>query len=90
MTRQRAQQITRLLADRTRFEIFGRIAKCRDEMACVDLRSCLKITAATLSHHLKELADAGLVEARREAKYVHLKVNQKTWKDYLGHLKKLV
>jgi ArsR family transcriptional regulator, arsenate/arsenite/antimonite-responsive transcriptional repressor len=89
MTRDQAQNITRLLADPTRFEIFERIAKCSDEMACADLRECLKVTPATLSHHLKELAEADLIEARREAKFMHLKVNRRTWKAYLARLQKL-
>ena len=89
MRREQVQQITRLLADPTRFDIFERIANCNDELACVDLRSQLKITPATLSHHLRELSDAGLIEARRQAKFMHMKVNRKTWKAYLAHLRKL-
>jgi ArsR family transcriptional regulator len=89
MTREQAQNITRLLADPTRFEIFERIAQCSDEMACADLRSFLTVTPATLSHHLKELADAKLIKARRAAKFMHLKVNRKTWKAWLAWLQKL-
>jgi len=89
MTRARAQQITRVLADPTRFEIFERIARCTGELACADLRGGLKITPATLSHHLKELNDAGLITARREAKYMHLQVNRRVWREYVAQLAKL-
>ncbi len=90
MTRAQAQQITRVLADPTRFQIFERIARCEaGELACADLRTGLSITPATLSHHLKELSDAGLITARREAKFVHLKADTKVWKAYLQHLAKI-
>lgn len=90
MTRNQAQLITKVLGDPTRFEIFQRIARCPEEMACADLKNDLSVTPATLSHHLKELADAGLITARREAKFMHLKVNQRTWKSYLELLHKIV
>ncbi len=90
MTREQVQQITKVLADPTRFEIFERIARCPGEAACADLRSAISVTPATLSHHLKELADAGLVTARREAKFMHIKADLKVWKAYLAALKKLV
>jgi len=89
MTRTEAQRITKLLADPTRFEIFERIARCSNEMACADLRSGLGVTPATLSHHLKELAEAGLITARRETKYMHMWGNRRTWQAYLRHLQKL-
>ncbi len=89
MTREQAQQITKTLADATRFGIFERIAAKPDELACSDLRCNLAITPATLSHHVKELTDAGLITVRRETKFMHLKLNKKVWKDYLSYLSKI-
>ena len=60
MTKTKAQRITKALADPIRFEIFQRIA-ASDEMACSLLKSKLPISAATLSHHIKELTNAGLI-----------------------------
>jgi ArsR family transcriptional regulator len=58
-------------------------------MACNDLKAELPITAATLSHHLKELQDAGLIESRREGKFMHMQLKRSVWKDYLARLAKL-
>jgi ArsR family transcriptional regulator len=81
-------RITKVLADARRYEILRRIAS-RDEAACCDLRACFPISAATLSHHLKELSTAGLIDIRREAKFMHVKLRRKVWKAYLGELSKL-
>ncbi len=88
ITTEQFHRIARALADPRRYEILERIADCK-EMACADLKSDLPITAATLSHHLKELADAGLIEARREGKFMHMQLNRQVWKDYLARLGKL-
>ncbi|MGH9524045.1 MAG: ArsR/SmtB family transcription factor [Terriglobales bacterium] len=82
------QRISKALADPRRYEILGRIAKC-GEAACSDMRSALPISAATLSHHLKELANAGLIDIRREGQFAHIKLQRKVWKAYLAQLAKL-
>ena len=79
--------ITRALADSTRFEIFERIA-ARDELACVALKAQLSISPATLSHHIKELAGAGLVKSRPQGKCIHLSANRRTWLAYVRRLKR--
>jgi ArsR family transcriptional regulator len=81
-------RISKALADPRRYEILSRIAK-RKELACSDMRCDLPISAATLSHHLKELANAGLIDLRRQGQFVHMKLRRQVWRDYLAQLKKL-
>ena len=88
MNSRQFRKITKVLAEPRRYEILSRIAKT-GEAACSDLRCEQPITAATLSHHLKELADAGLIELRRERKFVHMKMCRKVWREYLARLTKL-
>jgi len=80
--------ITRVLSDPRRFEILKRIAG-QTCTACSDLRADFPITAATLSHHLKELESAGLIEATKRGKFVDLVFCRPAWEAYLGELKKL-
>ena len=88
MQSEQFHRITKALADPRRYEILRLIAG-RDEAACSDLRCHFPISAATLSHHIKELSTSGLIDVRREAKFMHLKLRRKVWKDYLRELSKL-
>ena len=78
-------RITKALADPRRFELLERIA-AKKECACSTLAAELPVTAATISHHLKELSDAGLVTVRREAKFAYYQAETDTLSEYLREL----
>ena len=88
MEEKQFHRITKALADPRRYELLKRIASA-DEVACSDMRCHFPISAATLSHHLKELSNAGLIDLRKEAKFVHMKLRRKVWKEYLSQLGRL-
>lgn len=88
MTRAEFQRIARALSDPRRFEILKTIAT-DESAACSDLRAKFPITAATLSHHLKELDSCGLIEATRNGKFIHLTFLRPIWDAYLKELKSL-
>jgi ArsR family transcriptional regulator len=70
----KARQVTILkaLADPRRYELLERIAKAGCPLGCAQALAALPISAATLSHHIKELETAGLIEVRREGKFAYL------------------
>lgn len=72
LTRARRTAILKALADPKRFEVLERIAKAACPMGCSALRPALAISPATLSHHIKELENAGLIEITREGKFHYL------------------
>ncbi len=57
--------------------------------SCQSLRECQDVTPATLSHHIKELENAGLVETRMEGKFMHLSLNRPTLDAYLEALSRI-
>lgn len=89
MTNGRFLQITKALVDARRFEILRRIAAAKGEISCIDLRAEIPISRATLSHHIKELKTAGLIEARRESKYMFLKMRRTAWRKYVKRLSEM-
>ncbi len=88
LTAQEVRAIARALSDPRRFEILRHIAS-QPSTACTDLREAFPISAATLSHHLKELESAGLVESERCGKYLNVVFQRAAWKGYLRELTKL-
>ncbi|MEJ0096026.1 MAG: helix-turn-helix domain-containing protein [Methylocella sp.] len=54
--------IAKALADRRRYEVLKQLCECGVILACGTVRDCMAISPATFSHHMKELAAAGLVE----------------------------
>jgi len=80
--------ISRALSDPRRFQILQHIA-AKSCAACSDLRGAFPITAATLSHHLKELESCGLIEATRRGKFIDVTFCRSAWEAYLMELKKI-
>ena len=74
LTRVRRTAILKALADPRRFELLERIAKANCPLACSQAQAALKIAPATLSHHIKELETAGLIEIERMGKFHNLKL----------------
>ena len=70
----RAQRtlILKALADPRRFELLQKIAMNGCPLGCAQALSTLPISPATLSHHIKELETAGLIDVRREGKFHYL------------------
>ena|ERR1022692_2490447 len=74
LTRARRTAILKALADPRRFELLERIAKAGCPLGCTAARAALPISAATLSHHIKELETAGLIHVERQGKFHFLTV----------------
>jgi ArsR family transcriptional regulator len=81
--------ILKALSDPRRMEILERLRACESCVACTDLRECLPISAATLSHHIKELETAGLIRIEREGKFARLTFRRDVWQAFLADLQSL-
>jgi ArsR family transcriptional regulator, arsenate/arsenite/antimonite-responsive transcriptional repressor len=69
LTRAQRTAMLKALADPRRFELLERIAQAGCPLGCANARAAMPISAATLSHHIKELETAGLIDVRREGKF---------------------
>jgi ArsR family transcriptional regulator, arsenate/arsenite/antimonite-responsive transcriptional repressor len=81
MERARIEKISKALADATRLMIFEAIS-AKKEMVCGELVVLRGVTPATVSHHLKILSDAGLIECRRNGQFVNNRAVPKTIAEY--------
>lgn len=68
------EQVFRALGDANRLKIVRMLAG-GEKCACRLLEE-FQITQPTLSHHMKQLCECGLVSARREGRWTHYRLNQ--------------
>jgi len=84
----RFQRIAKALADPRRFEIFEEMAASTDELACGRIVERFPVAQATVSHHLKELNDAGLIEIRPEGQFRYCRARLDVLEEYIQELRR--
>jgi ArsR family transcriptional regulator len=89
MDQDQFHRISKALADPRRFEMLQRIAS-QQETACAALAEEFPVSQPTISHHLKELANAGLLNVRRDAKCMFYQLRRKIWTEYLAEMRRRV
>ncbi len=89
LTEEQIQLIAKALADPRRMQLLRQIGNCKDSMDCSEIRDCQPVSAATLSHHMKELEVAGLVRATRDGKFVSYTLRRDILKAYTDQLAKI-
>jgi len=81
-------KISKALADPTRLQIYEAIA-ANPDMYCGEIIEKYPLAPGTLSHHLRILVEAGLIECRREGQFVYNRVLPETMREYTQALSQL-
>lgn len=88
MDRTEVEKISKALGDETRLMIFEAIS-AGEHVTCGDLVTMRGVTPATVSHHLKILTEAGLVECQRKGQFVLSRVVPEKIAEYTQALAKI-
>jgi ArsR family transcriptional regulator len=79
-------RISKALADPKRLEMLQKIGASQEAPTCTCIRDWLSLAPATISHHLKELENAGLVQIERDGKFAHISLRREVLKAYVNRL----
>jgi ArsR family transcriptional regulator, arsenate/arsenite/antimonite-responsive transcriptional repressor len=88
MTEKDLSKISKALSDPARLRIYQAIS-AQHEMFCGELAQQCPLTPGTISHHLRILAEANLIESRREGQFIYNRALPKTIREYTRSLTRI-
>jgi DNA-binding transcriptional ArsR family regulator len=88
MDRGQLEKVSKALADKTRLLILEAISR-RKNITCGEIVTLRGVTPATVSHHLKILSAAGLIECHKEGQFVCSRVIPDTIAEYTRALSRM-
>jgi ArsR family transcriptional regulator len=69
------ERVFKALADRHRVKVLNRLLAAGSDAVCVcEFEALLGLKQSTVSYHLKQLADAGIIEREQRGKYGYFSV----------------
>ena len=66
------------LAHLTRLQVFFFLVRAKGEVSAGEIQEAVGVPGPTLSHHLDQLRRAGLIESRKEERYIYYSVQRET------------
>ncbi|QRG66660.1 ArsR/SmtB family transcription factor [Brevibacillus choshinensis] len=81
-----AVKVYKALGEPTRLKIALLLAKESNQCFTAIGERLETVAGSTLSHHLKQLTDSGLINSRKNGSYIHYSVNQEVAEKFAPYL----
>lgn len=85
LTTKDIERISKALADPTRLTILQAVRKSGC-MQCADIREMIDLAQPSISHHLKQLTDSGLLITQKEGRNVRYSIDNEVLNAYTDFL----
>lgn len=82
LTLKQVEKVSKALGDANRLKILQHISKKGGCGQCSDIQNVLDLTQPSISHHIKILIEAGLIEPEKEGRNHKYTLNDQLLKDY--------
>ena len=82
-------EIFKALSDETRLRILHLLIKTKLEICCCELADSLEVPQCNISRHIKILKHAGLVEERKEGRWVYFRITRDKSPFFAGIIKSI-
>jgi len=76
------EKISKALGDANRLKILHHISKKGGCGQCSEIQDVIDLTQPSISHHIKILVEAGLIEAEKEGRNHKYNLNEQLVKEY--------
>jgi ArsR family transcriptional regulator len=83
------EKISKALGDANRLKILQHISKKGGCGQCSEIQDVIDLTQPSISHHIKILIEAGLVEPEKEGRNHKYNLNEQLLKDYMATIGQL-
>lgn len=81
------EKISKALGDVNRLKILNHIARNGGASQCAEIQGCVDLAQPSISHHIKILIEAELIESKKEGRNHKYIFNKEAFDEYLVALK---
>ena len=83
------ERISKALSDPSRILILQELRQKENCLYCHEISDFIGLTQPSISHHVKQLADADLILVEKEGRNVKYKLNKEILQEYVAFLNTL-
>jgi ArsR family transcriptional regulator len=84
------EKISKALGDITRLKILSGMATCEGSFQCADIKHITQLAQPSVSHHIKTLIEADLIEPEKDGRNHSYQLNKDVFNAYIAQLNDMV